>query len=43
MIRPVRIDDPDLRNRRIPFFFITEIGLHEFQIIKTHGQSHMSG
>ena len=43
MVGPIRIDDADFRNRWIPFFFIPEIRLNEFQIVKTHGKAHMLG
>ena len=41
VVRPVRIDDADFRDRRVAFFFIPEVSLDEFQIIEAHGQAHV--
>ena len=41
VVRPIGVDDADFRHRRIPFFFIPEVGLDELQIIEAHGQAHV--
>ena len=41
VIRPIGVDDADFCNRRIAFFFIPEVSLDEFQIVKAHSQAHV--
>ena len=39
MVRPIRVDDAKLRDRRVAFFHRREILLAELQIFKTHGKA----
>ena len=41
VVRPIGVDDTDFRHRRIPFFFIPEVGLDELKSSKLMGQAHV--